>query len=79
MVQLLPPLAGVHDISAPWAEFLDRAREGERPPGVDPERLALKLRRLLPAEQVAVLEVADQVAAVTSSLRERLGAAGVGG
>src|SRR5688500_9333177 len=40
VVQLLPALAGVRDISALWAELLDRAREGERLLGVDPDKLA---------------------------------------
>jgi hypothetical protein len=79
VVQLLPALAGVRDISALWAELLDRAREGERLLGVDPDKLARKLRQLVPTEQVAVLEVADQVAAADGSLRERLAVAGVEG
>jgi hypothetical protein len=79
VVQLLPALAGVRDIGALWAELLDRAREGERLLGVDPDQLARKLRQLVPAEQVAVLEVADQVAAAGGPLRERLAVAGVEG
>jgi hypothetical protein len=79
VAQLLRGLAGVRDISALWAELLDRAREGERPPGVDAEELACKLRRMVPVEQITGLEVADQVAAGTGSLRERLIAAGIGG
>jgi hypothetical protein len=79
LVQLLPALASVRDISALWAELLDRAREGERLLGVDPDKLARKLRQLVPAEQIAVLEVADQVAAAGGPLRERLAVAGVEG
>ncbi len=68
-------------LGSSWAELLDRAREGERrlPGGVDAAALAAKLRRLVPAEQLAVLEVADRVALGTGSLRERLAAAGVEG
>ncbi len=79
VVQLVGGLAGMRDISALWAELLDRGRDGEHLPDVDPEELARKLRRLVPAEQVAVLEVADQAAARPGSLREQLAAARVEG
>ena len=79
VAQLLPPLADMRSVSSLWAEVLDRAREGERLPGVDPDKLARKLRQLVPAEQVAVLEVADQVAAARGSLRERLAVVGLEG
>lgn len=79
VAQLLGGLAGMRDLSASRAELLERAREGERLPGVDAKELADKLRCLRATEQVAVLEVADQVAAARGSLRERLALAGVEG
>jgi hypothetical protein len=79
VVQLLGPLAAMREMSALWAEPLDRARDGGTLPGVVAEALARKLRQLTPAEQVAVLEVADRAALGTGSLRERLAAAGVEG
>jgi hypothetical protein len=78
VVQLLGPLASVRDAGRLWAEVLDRHRDRLPLPGVDAERLAAKLRRLVPAELVALLEVADRVALATGSLRERLAAAGIG-
>lgn len=79
VVQLLGGLATMRDVGRLWAEVLDRARDGLRLPSVDAERLSRKLRQLVPAEQVAVLEVADRVALdAEGSLRERLVAAGLG-
>lgn len=78
-VQLLGGLATMRDVGRLWAEVLDFVREGRALPGVDAERLSRKLRQLVPAEQVAVLEVADRVALdAEGSLRERLAAAGLG-
>jgi hypothetical protein len=79
VVQLLGPFARVRDASRVWTEVLDRARDGLPLPGVDAEVLVRKLRQLVPAEQIAVLEVADRVELGTGPLRERLAAAGVEG
>ena len=80
LVRLLPPLPGMRDISALWAELLDCAREGERlPDGVNAEALANKMRRLTLGEQLGLLELADQVAVGAGSLRERLVSAGMKG
>lgn len=78
-VQLLGGLASMRDVGRLWAEVLDHARDGRALPGVEPERLSRKLRQLVPAEQIAVLEIADRVAlGAEGSLRERLVAAGLG-
>ena len=76
-VQLIGPHASLHRVGTLWAEILDRSREGPLP-GIEAPILAAKLRRLVPAELVAMLEVADRVAVGSGSLRERLAAAGLG-
>ena len=78
IVQLLGAFASFRDLSRLWAEVLDRARDGSLP-GVDAEALVRKRRQLVPAEQVAVLEVADRAALAQGDIRTRLAAAGLTG
>jgi hypothetical protein len=78
IVQLLGAFATLRDLSRLWAEVMDRSRDGSLP-GIDAETLTRKLRQLVPAEQVAVLEVADRAALAQGSIRERLAAAGIEG
>ena len=77
VVQLLGGLATLNEARTLWAVLQDDARDGRAPPGIEPEPLAAKLRRLTSGELVAVLEVADRVARAQGSIRERLAAAGV--
>ena len=77
VVQLLGGLATLDQARVLWAVLEDDARDGRAPPGIEPERLAAKLRRLTSGELVAVLEVADRVARAPGSIRERLAVAGV--
>jgi len=78
IVQLLGAFATLRDLSRLWAEVMDRSRDGSLP-GIDAETLTRKLRQLVPAEQVAALEVADRAALAQGSIRERLAAAGIEG
>jgi hypothetical protein len=74
---MLGGLATLNEARTLWAVLQDDARDGRAPPGIDPEQLATKLRRLTSGELVALLEVADRVARAPGSIRERLAAAGV--
>jgi hypothetical protein len=78
VVQMLGGLATLGEARVLWAMLQDEARDGRAPPGIEPEKLAARLRALTSGELVAVLEVADRVALAPGSIRERLAAAGVG-
>jgi hypothetical protein len=74
---MLGGLATLDEARVLWAVLQDEARDGRAPPGIDPGKLAARLRALTSGELVAVLEVADRVAWAPGSIRERLAAAGV--
>jgi hypothetical protein len=77
VVQMLGGLATLDQARVLWAVLQDEARDGRAPPGIDPGKLAARLRALTSGELVAVLETADRVALAQGTIRERLAAAGV--
>jgi hypothetical protein len=75
VVQMLGGLATLDQARVLWAVLQDEARDGRAPPGIDPRKLAARLRALTSGELVAVLEIADRVARASGTIRERLAAA----
>jgi hypothetical protein len=78
VVQMLGGLATLSEARTLWAAVQDDARDRRALPGIEPEQLAARLRRLTSGELLALLEVADKVALASGTIRERLASVGLG-